>query len=74
MSPVELFCECDAECDACRKERALREAARMADWRLLEEADALCPGCGRAAEVRIDHDPALVLAAEALRIYGCACP
>ena len=61
------------ECDACREEQALREAARMADWRLLEQAGALCEGCGRAVEARVDHDPTLVAAAEALGIYGCAC-
>lgn len=67
---MELLCECGT----CREEQALREAARMADWRLLDQADAPCEGCGRAVEARVEHDPTLVAAAEALHIYGCACP
>ena len=67
---MELLCGCGT----CREEQALREAARMSAWRLLEQAGALCEGCCRAVEARVDHDLTLVAAAEALHIYGCACP
>lgn len=54
------------------KEYALRQAEDAED-RAAPAARCLCGACGRAVKQLTDADPALLHAAERLRICGCAC-
>jgi len=57
----------------CPEEYAARLAEDAEDRAALEAAGCVCCGCGRADGPALDADPALLRAAERLRIYGCCC-